>query len=464
MYLRTRVLRGAVAGLTAAACLAAIAPDSSRATPAGGKTVTATLFEWKYDAVARACAESLGPAGYGYVEVSPASEHIRGDQWWTSYQPVGYRVAGRLGDRNAFRKMVETCHAAGVKVIADAVVNHMSAGSGTGTGGTPYTKYDYPGYYQVQDFHGCRKDINDYRDRGDVQNCQLVGLADLDTGSAYVRTTIARYLDDLRSLGVDGFRVDAAKHIAAADLAAIKASMADPGFWVSEVIYGAGEAVQPEEYTGIGDVDEFRYGTHLEAAFRSGDLTSLRHIGDAKLSSGSARTFVDNWDTERNGSTLTYRDSAAYTLANIFMLASPYGAPNVYSGYAWTDRDAGPPDGGAARCDNAAWTCTHARPDITAMVGFRNAVADAPLANWWDDGRGAIAFSRGDKGFVALNNGDTAVSRTFATGLPAGTYRDVVAARPDDRAGGTVTVAEDGTATVTVGAKSALALHIGART
>ncbi|MFD7662673.1 alpha-amylase family protein [Streptomyces sp. NPDC059788] len=450
MQRRSRV----IGGVLAAAGLAAYAPWTSQAVPPGPKTVTATLFERPFAQVAEACTDQLGPAGYGYVEVSPATEHIQGGQWWTSYQPVGFRIAGRLGDRTAFKKMVDACHTAGVKVIADAVVNHMAAGSGTGTGGTAYTKYGYPGLYGDRDFHPCRKDISDYNDRGDVQNCELVGLADLDTGSDHVRTAIAGYLDDLRSLGVDGFRVDAAKHMAADDLAAVKGKMKDPGFWVQEVVYGGGEAVRPEEYTGTGDVDEFRYGTHLKAAFQGGDLAQLKSVADGKLSGERARTFVDNWDTERNGSTLTYKDGASYLLANVFMLASPYGSPNVHSGYAWTDKDAGPPAG------TDGWTDTHTKREITGMVGFRNAVGSAPLTDWWDDGAGAIAFARGGKGFVALNNGDAALDRTFATSLPAGTYCDVVRAAPDACDGHTVTVGDDGTARMSVPAKGAVALHV----
>lgn len=454
MQQRSRVLGGALAGVLAAAGLATFAPWSSQATPPGEKTVTATLFERKYADVAKACTDQLGPAGYGYVEVSPATEHIQGDQWWTSYQPVSYKIAGRLGDRDAFAAMVSACHGAGVKVIADAVINHMAAGSGTGTGGTRYTKYDYPGYYQNQDFHGCRKSISDYTNRDDVQNCELVGLADLDTGSDYVRTTIAKYLDDLRSLGVDGFRIDAAKHISATDVAAIKGKMRDPGYWVQEVIHGAGEAVQPDEYTGVGDVDEFRYGGHLKGAFQGGNIAQLKSVADGKLGGDKARTFVDNWDTERNGSTLTYKDGAAYTLANVFMLASPYGSPNVYSGYEWSDKDAGPPSGGSG------WTDEHAKREITGMVGFRNAVGSAELTDWWDNGGSAIAFGRAGKGFVALNNGDGELRRTFATSLPAGTYCNVVKATADDCAGNTVTVGDDGTAQVTVPGRSAVALHI----
>ncbi|MGI5347230.1 alpha-amylase [Streptomyces sp. CA-250714] len=428
--------------------------SSGKAAPPGGKTVTATLFERPFTSVAQECTDTLGPAGYGYVEVSPATEHIQGDQWWTSYQPVSYKIAGRLGDRDDFAKMVDTCEAAGVKVIADAVINHMTSGSGTGTGGTQYTKYGYPGTYEDADFHACRKDITDYTNRDNVQNCELVGLADLDTGNDKVRTAIAGYLDDLRSLGVAGFRIDAAKHIAAADVAAIKAKMIqDPGFWVSEVIHGDGEAVQPDEYTGIGDVDEFRYGRKLKSAFQGGDLGSLRTVGDGMLESGAARTFVDNWDTERNGSTLTYKDDAAYTLANVFQLAHPYGSPNVFSGYTFSDHDAGPPTG------DEGWTDTHAKPAISGMVGFRNAVGAAELTDWWSEGQ-ALAFGRGDKGFVALNNGDGELSRTFRTSLPAGTYCNVAASE-----GGCtqkVTVADDGSAQVNVPAHGAVALHVNA--
>ncbi|MFJ3787154.1 carbohydrate-binding module family 20 domain-containing protein [Kitasatospora sp. NPDC090091] len=463
-----------VAGaLTASAALAlsltaalGAAPAAQASPPANGKDVTATLFEWRFDSVAKACTDTLGPKGYGFVEVSPPQEHIQGSQWWTSYQPVSYKIAGRLGDRTSFKNMIDTCHAAGVKVIADSVVNHMSAGSGTGTGGTVYSKYNYPGYYQDWDFHSCRTAISNYGDRANVQNCELVNLSDLDTGSAYVQQTIAKYLDDLASLGVDGYRIDAAKHIAAADLAGIKAKTANPNaFWVQEVIYGAGEPVQPSEYTGTGDVDEFRSGTWLKSAFQGGRIADLASWGSGLLPTDKARTFVDNWDTERNGSTLTYKDGSAYTLANVFMLAHPYGAPNVYSGYAFTGHDDGPPNGGTVNaCYSDGWNCTHAWRQVANMVGFRNAVAGTGITNWWSNGNNAIAFGRGGKGFVAINRESGPVTQTFQTSLPAGSYCDVQ--HGDPAAGGctgaSYTVGSDGRFTATVGAGDAVALYVGA--
>ncbi|GAA2831842.1 carbohydrate-binding module family 20 domain-containing protein [Kitasatospora paracochleata] len=465
--------RRLAAGLTAAASLAlslgagfTLAP-TAEATPPSTKDVTATLFEWKFDSVAKACTDTLGPKGYGFVEVSPPQEHIQGSQWWTSYQPVSYKIAGRLGDRTSFQNMVTTCHNAGVKVIADSVVNHMSAGSGTGTGGTVYTKYNYPGYYQDQDFHSCRTAISNYSDRSNVQNCELVNLSDLNTGSTYVQQTIANYLSDLLTLGVDGFRIDAAKHIAASDLAGIKARMSNPNaYWVQEVIYGAGEPIQPSEYTGTGDVDEFRSGTWLKSAFNGGRISDLSTWGNGLLASNQARTFVDNWDTERNGSTLTYKDGNSYTLANVFMLAYPYGSPNVYSGYAFTANDDGPPNGGTVNaCYQDGWNCVHAWPQVANMVGFRNAVAGTGLTNWWSNGNNAIGFGRGDKGYVAINHESGSITQTFQTSLPAGTYCDVEHGDLSGASctGTSYTVGADGRFTATVGAGDAVALHVGAK-
>ncbi|APU40027.1 carbohydrate-binding module family 20 domain-containing protein [Streptomyces sp. TN58] len=456
----------ALAATTAlAAALTAVAPQAA-ATPPGDKDVTAVLFEWRFASVAKACTDSLGPAGYGYVQVSPPQEHVQGSQWWTSYQPVSYKIAGRLGDRTAFKSMVDTCHAAGVKVVVDSVVNHMAgpADAGathTGTGGSSYTKYNYPGIYSGADLDDCRATISNYQDRGNVQNCELVQLADLDTGEEHVRGRIAGYLNDLLSLGVDGFRIDAAKHMPAADLADIKSRLTNPGvYWKLEAIHGAGEAVQPSEYLGSGDVQEFRHARDLKRVFQSENLAYLKNFGEAWGYMPSARSgvFVDNHDTERVGDTLSYKDGSAYTLATVFTLAWPYGSPDVHSGYEWTDKDAGPPNGGTVNaCYSDGWKCQHAWREISSMVGFRNAARGQAVGNWWDNGGDQIAFGRGSKAYVAINHEGSALTRTFQTSLSAGDYCDV-------QSGRTVTVGSDGRFTATLGAGTALALHVNART
>ncbi|WP_406370927.1 alpha-amylase family glycosyl hydrolase [Streptomyces sp. NBC_01550] len=455
-----RPLSAALALIAGAAALVPTATPAQASAP-GNKDVTAVMFEWKFDSVARACTDSLGPAGYGYVQVSPPQEHIQGSQWWTSYQPVSYKIAGRLGDRAAFAAMVSTCHSAGVKVVADSVINHMSSGSGTGTGGSSYTKYNYPGLYSSFDMDDCTAQISNYQDRANVQNCELVGLADLDTGEDYVRGKIAGYLNDLRSLGVDGFRIDAAKHMPASDLANIKSRLTDPGvYWKQEAIYGAGEAVSPDEYAGTGDVQEFRYARSLKQVFNNENLAELKNFGEGWgfMPSAKAGVFVDNHDTERGGDTLNYKDGANYTLANVFMLAWPYGSPDVHSGYEWSDKDAGPPNGGTVNaCYSDGWKCQHAWPQISSMVGFRNTARGEAVTDWWDNGGDQIAFGRGSKAYVAINHEGSSLTRTFQTSLPAGDYCDV-------QSGNRVTVNGSGQFTATLGANTAVALQVNART
>ncbi|MFE9951036.1 carbohydrate-binding module family 20 domain-containing protein [Streptomyces sp. NPDC005531] len=455
-----RPLSAALALIAGAAALVPTATLVQASAP-GNKDVTAVMFEWKFDSVARACTDSLGPAGYGYVQVSPPQEHIQGSQWWTSYQPVSYKIAGWLGDRAAFAAMVSTCHSAGVKVVADSVINHMSSGSGTGTGGSSYTKYNYPGLYSSFDMDDCTAQISNYQDRANVQNCELVGLADLDTGEDYVRGKIAGYLNDLRSLGVDGFRIDAAKHMPASDLANIKSRLTDPGvYWKQEAIYGAGEAVSPDEYAGTGDVQEFRYARSLKQVFNNENLAELKNFGEGWgfMPSAKAGVFVDNHDTERGGDTLNYKDGANYTLANVFMLAWPYGSPDVHSGYEWSDKDAGPPNGGTVNaCYSDGWKCQHAWPQISSMVGFRNTARGEAVTDWWDNGGDQIAFGRGSKAYVAINHEGSPLTRTFQTSLPAGDYCDV-------QSGNGVTVNGSGQFTATLGANTAVALQVNART
>ena len=88
-----------------------------------------------------------------YVEVSPPQESIRGTQWWTSYQPVSYRLDSKLGTEAEFKAMVAQCNAAGVGIIADVVLNQttgsdVAAGEQTGVVGPRYngTTGDYKGF------------------------------------------------------------------------------------------------------------------------------------------------------------------------------------------------------------------------------------------------------------------------------------------------------------------------------
>merc|ERR1739838_1131693 len=263
------------------------------------------LFEWSHDAVADECEKVLGPKGYCGVQISPPNEHIQGGRWWTRYQPVSYKLESRSGNRGQFESMVSRCNNAGVIVIVDVVINHMTGhgSSGQGTGGSGFDG----GPFSSQDFHQPYCEINDYGNINEVRNCYLVTLNDLDGGKDYVRQKIADYFNDLINIGVTGFRVDASKHMWPGDLEGIQGKVRDlPGggrpLFFHEVIDMGGEPIGVQEYFGVGKVTEFRYGIKLAECIRGGDFNCLGGIYDQGwgMADGMhAVVFVDNHDNQR---------------------------------------------------------------------------------------------------------------------------------------------------------------------
>ncbi|KAF8194734.1 glycoside hydrolase [Mycena galopus ATCC 62051] len=442
--------------------------------PSGSKTVIVQMFEWDWDSIAAECTSFLGPAGYGFVQASPPQEHIQGTQWWTDYQAVSYILTSKRGNQAQFQNMINTCHAAGVKVIADTIWNHMTASnSGTGSAGSSYTYFNYPGIYASTDFHYCGLEPNNvivnYDNRLEVQTCELDGLADLATDTdEHVRATLAAYGNNLISLGVDGLRLDSAKHMAATDIANITSRLSAHIYITQEVIWGAGEPIQPSEYVGIGDVQEFRYTTALQTAFSGGGISALENLDSMGWVPGTqANVFVANHDTERSGDSLNINSpSNTYITATIFSLAHSYGTPTVLSSYSYGTTDDGAPNGGAGVCSATGgadgWYCQHRFIAISGMVGFHNQVGTAAITNWVSPQSEQIAFGRGSAGFVAINNLDAAWTTTFTTSLPAEAYCDVISGSSQ---GGKCTglgfTVSNGQFSATVPARSAIAIHTG---
>lgn len=484
------------------------------------------LFEWRWVDIARECEQFLGPRGFAAVQISPPSEHavISGGvgsgvayPWWQRYQTVSYKLdASRSGTLAELRDMVGRCGAVGVKIYADVVINHMTAGAGVGSAGSPYSKLSYPSVpWTAADFHS-NCGVSNYNDAANVQLCELVGLADLRTEADSVRQRIADYLIALHAEGVAGFRVDAAKHMQPRDIDAIvarvnaaasAAARARPYYFL-ELINNAGEAVTAQQYFGVGfgsagdaDVTDFQYGYRITDAFtgrNAATLASLQTLATGLLPADKSVVFIDNHDNQR-GDNLYYASTVGavpvYELAAIFMLAHPQGAPSLMSSYGFdrataAGRDAGPPSAaggvtlssfngaGNSVCtatlgsaQSGSWICEHRREAIANMVAFRKATAGAALVGFQtinaDSNR--IAFAREGKGFVALSRSG-ATNFVATTTLPDGNYCNVALYRYTPAAGavpasctGPAIGVAAGSAAITLPANGALALHVGAR-
>lgn len=99
------------------------------------------------------------------------------------------------------------------------------------------------------------------------------------------------------------------------------------------------------------------------------------------------------------------------------------------------------------------------------MVNWRNAAGSNGVDNWATGNNNQIAFSRKDSAFIALNRdeGSQWSTGSLLTGLPAGTYCNVIVSDDVSSCTDTVTVDASGRASMTVPTLSAVAIHINAR-
>ncbi|XP_053929627.1 pancreatic alpha-amylase-like isoform X2 [Cuculus canorus] len=422
-----------------------------------GRTSIVHLFEWRWADIALECERYLAPNGFGGVQISPPNENViitdPSRPWWERYQPVSYRLCTRSGNETEFRDMVTRCNNVGVR------------------------------------------------------DCRLVSLLDLALDKDYVRSKVAEYMNSLIAIGVAGFRIDAAKHMWPEDVKAILDKLKDLNTtWFSagtkpliyqEVIDLGGEPIKGSDYFGNGRVTEFKYGAKLGTVIRKWNGEKMAYLknwgeGWGFVPSDRALVFVDNHDNQRGhgaggSSILTFWDARLYKMAVGFMLAHPYGFTRVMSSFRWpryfvdgqdVNDWVGPPsnaDGSTkpvtinedTTCGND-WVCEHRWRQIRNMVIFRNVVDGQPFSNWWDNGNNQVAFGRGNKGFIVFNNDDWHMNVYLHTGLPAGTYCDVISGQKEGNkcTGKEVYVSGDGMANFDISNSAEdpfIAIHVDAK-
>uniref|UniRef100_A0A3Q4H3T5 Alpha-amylase n=1 Tax=Neolamprologus brichardi TaxID=32507 RepID=A0A3Q4H3T5_NEOBR len=450
-----------------------------------GRTAIVHLFEWRWADIAQECERFLGPKGFGGVQISPPNEHIvlgiPFRPWYQRYQPVSYNLCSRSGSEAELKDMITRCNKVGVNIYVDAVINHMcGSGGGTGTHSScgswfDASNEDFPSVpYSHLDFNDykCKTgsgEIENYGDIYQVRDCRLVGLLDLALEKDYVRGKVAEYMNKLINMGVAGFRVDGCKHMWPGDLSIVYGRLNN----LNTQWFPSGS--RPFIYQEVS----FSGQTVSRAAIRQDGITAYTNQtilnwgeGWGFMANGNAVVFTDNHDNQRGSgaggaSILTFWDPRLYKMAVGFMLAHPYGVTRVMSSYRW-DRNfvngkdqnywIGPPSSGDGStkpvlinpdqtCGNG-WVCEHRWRQITNMVIFRNVVNGQPHSNWWDNQGNQVAFGRGNRGFIIFNNDDWDLNVTLNTGLPGGTYCDVISGQKEGSkcTGRQVTVGSDGRA------------------
>ncbi len=474
------------------------------------------LFGWKWSDIMYEV-PFLAEHGYDAIKIFPPQEFVAkpGNPWWAIYQPVSYQLSKFYGTEEEFVKMVDFCHGYNIKVYADLVINHMADFSENdqthnGTNGTTFAKYHYGplnrdgDYYEHDDFYHFNGQGNKQISNEDycrlegvwhLEHYDFLNLPKLDLTNPHVIAILRKYIRYLLTLGIDGFRIDAAKHLKIKAVEKIffgfKTQAGEKPFLYQEYYTGAPMGIDVysfmEKYFRIGYVTAFKYGEFLADAInnRNNNLQKLVEysFGSSWIHSPENRTItvIDNHDTERMMSNmLNYKctQNNAYVLAYIFMLAWPFGIPKVMSSFRFLNHNDPIPDtkvwqNGRCTCfdANSPWVAQHRWNAIANMVLFRNKTKHAPgISHVWVNGN-QIAFSRVYQkpkeavvavGFVAINSTEQTIRRRFETGLPEGEYYNLIACELSSgkMRGPTITVENYGFATIEVPPFDAIAISI----
>lgn len=353
---------------------------------------------------------SFARDGYSHVLITPAQVSNPGPEWWRRYQPVDLRRIGGRGSAADLQALTRRAHGCGLRVIADVVLNHMSSDAA-------HRSLQFPGLTPA-DFHP-RCTIN-YNDGNTIseRRCWLNGdLPDLDPSRPAVARLQRAQLQQLLSLGVDGFRFDAAKHIEPADLAGLvgygQRLSGGRSFSMLEVIDD--HDTRPEMYTAIAPVTDYILCDTLRQAFAyGGELSSLRlpraipdrrsitfgisHDSDPAINPGFGRCQPS--------------DRHDGVLATAYVLARAEGTPLVLA-------------------------ADHRRsPLVRAGVRFRASLqarsrAGADTREWVPaigDARHLLLMERGGEGFFVVNKAATPLTLSaaeLAGGQLRGRYRNL---------------------------------------
>ena len=151
--------------------------------------------------------------GFDAVQISPLqkTKDDNSKEWWMLYQPINFNIGNRIGDRDSLKCLCEEAKKYGITIIADAVVNHLASTNNTGSL-DPHPWCDKE-ILENPDSFKVKRNIDNWDDRYQVTH-YCMNLPGLNPNSRLVQRKVINMLNDYISLGIRGFRFDAAKSIA----------------------------------------------------------------------------------------------------------------------------------------------------------------------------------------------------------------------------------------------------------
>lgn len=265
-------------------------------------------FAWKLNDI-KAELPAIAEAGFTSVQTSPVQKGQSGC-WYEVYQPESFSVQSNpYGSKEDLQALCDEADKYGIKIIVDVVANHTRSIGDDGLGNDCY-HHDEGGISYGEDSN--RYDYTHKR----------IGMPDLNSESSTVQNKVKGYIQELKSVGVDGIRWDAAKHIGLPSESC--------NFWpavTGEGLYNYGEILNGplngygnndalmKEYTNYISVTDDEYGEGILKAIDGGGVPgSIGNYSERGVSKDKLVYWAESHDTYANNG--EYGKQTAYTDQN----------------------------------------------------------------------------------------------------------------------------------------------------
>ncbi len=412
--------------------------------------------------------ETIAEQGFTTIQVSPPNEIKKGTKgakflqndgsngWWMFYQPAGFQLNNStdnaLGTKAEFISMCEKAHELGLKVIVDAVINHMGTKDGDDNNTsedpmshvTPKAATFEPEIYNNKLFHSPWKKMQYiesnntyYNSAYDLTRNCTSGLPDLKTEDTRVQTAIYDYMKELVDAGADGFRFDAAKHIETPDdhdglgssfwtntLKKVQSQYPDKEIYAyGEILNTCGISRPYSWYTKLFDVtDSGSYWQIKNAVTGESGAYATPNYPNSNFNASNTMLWDESHDTYVDGATTslsTVQRGKIWALVagragiSSVYLARPSDSTNKNDLYSITL--------GEAR--KTSWSNATTKA-INQFHNYFIGQSEYCTANYG----GTAYIERGNSGVMIVNLGGTTAKNVTLTNhkLTAGTYKDAI--------------------------------------
>ena len=412
-------------------------------------------WSWNFPTIADNM-KKIADAGFTMVQTSPVQncyapegsgkkifdDNVTEGNWYYYYQPTDWKIGNNiLGSKEQMQQMMDSAAKYNIKIIVDVLPNHTAFD----VDAVADEFYEAVGGRDKMFHSNGLQPVEDYNDRLQCTLWASGALPDVNTENPAFQKYYMQFVNELLSMGVKGFRYDTAKHIGVhSDPVDTASGVKENDFWdvatgrksvggvklavPYDSLFVYGEVLQdrnvPEaEYAEYFGQTASGYGHILREALEKGSVNGLDLINWHHTSAPEyLTTWVESHDTYANAHESAHLTDDQIRTGWVFLTARQNGTPLFFSRPMGSSRQAYWGDNVLGARGNDEFF----HPEVVAVNKFRTAMAGQKEDVQVSPNGEVLLVNRGKKGAAVVNISNIANSVNLPTGLPDGSYKDVV--------------------------------------